>query len=220
MQVKQWAQMYDAGSIPSISEQTTFLASLSTWFQSDQVARSKWRPMYGLWSGWVALACIVSSIAFVVVNKVTKARLIFAKRHASAIRVDNHARQTSPASDTDKYEENNDSSTVASEYVRQARSDYITLSLQFSMATILMAISEIMLLWVTIRGYDVHTNPDLLATALIVPPLAYLLQASVALGLIIVSQPHSRLRIRVNPVVLESRVSQIRTSPVSSELVV
>lgn len=71
--------------------------------------------------------------------------------------------------------------------VKQARWEHRSLSFQFGTAAILLIVSEVMLLWDTIYGYDIHLETNLLATALIIPPIAYLIQGTASLVLTIVS---------------------------------
>lgn len=184
-----YAVLYDQGLAPSMSEQGAFLQTISGLQSSVRQARKLWRPTFGLWSGWAALAGILSIIAFVAVSRVTKARLLYAQRqYASGFDT------TGEYDRSDIFQEKPvqpSTNRISSKIVSQARSDYITLSLQFGLAAVLLFVCEVMLLWDTIVGYDVHLKPDLLATAVIVPPIAYYLQATTTLGLIIVSLPYS-----------------------------
>lgn len=181
-----YAVLYDSQSAPSLAEQAVFLQTIQGLQSSVAEARSLWSPTFGLWSGWVALAGVLSIIAFVAVSRVTKARLIFAQRQCAG-----GFDMTSQHDSNDIFHEKPTHSVapLGSKIVSQARSDYITLSLQFGLAAVLLFICEVMLLWDTIVGYDVHLKPDLLATAVLVPPIAYYLQASTTLGLVIVSLP-------------------------------
>lgn len=168
-----------------MSEQAAFLKMIVDLQSSVNQARKLWSPMFGLWSGWVALAGVLAIIAFIAVSRVTRARLLYAqKQYASGFDI------TPQYENSDIFHEKPlqpSSSRIGSKVVSQARSDYITLSLQFGLAAVLLFVCEVMLLWDTIVGYDVHLKPDLLATAVMVPPIAYNLQATTTLVLIIVS---------------------------------
>lgn len=179
-----YAALWEQQLAPSTAEQVTFLQVVARLQSSVKQARSLWSPTFGLWSGWVALAGVLSLVAFVAVSRVTKARLVFAQRQYAA-----DFDMTGQYDSGDIFQEKPrqaTSSPYISNIVSQARSDYITLSLQFGLAAVLLFVCEVMLLWDTIVGYDVHLKPDLLATAVMVPPIAYYLQASTTLGFIIV----------------------------------
>lgn len=190
-----YALLYDQDLAPTLSEQADFLQVVMGLQSSVDTARRLWSPTFGLWSGWVALAGVLSFIAFIAVSRVTKARLVFAQRQfASGHDI------TAQCDSSDIFHEKPSRPTtnsIRSPIVSQARSDHITLSLQFGLAAVLLFVCEVMLLWDTIVGYDVHLKPDLLATAVIVPPIAYYLHASMTLALIMVSrrrQPKTVLR--------------------------
>lgn len=181
-----YAVLYDNKTAPPLDEQVAFLKVVQGLQSAIAEARKLWSPTFGLWSGWVALGGILSIVAFVAVSRVTKARLMFARRqYASGFDMSHPTHDN-----TDIFHEKpirSENSPIGSKIISQARSDYITLSLQFGLAAVLLFICEVMLLWDTIVGYDVHLKPDLLATAVLVPPIAYLLQATTTLALIIVS---------------------------------
>lgn len=181
-----YAVLYNNKTAPPLDEQVVFLKIVQGLQSAIAEARKLWSPTFGLWSGWVALGGILSIVAFVAVSRVTKARLMFAQRQYASGFDMSHP----PHDNTDIFHEKpirSENSPIGSKIISQARSDYITLSLQFGLAAVLLFICEVMLLWDTIVGYDVHLKPDLLATAVLVPPIAYLLQATTTLALIIVS---------------------------------
>lgn len=179
-----FAVFYANQSAPALGEQTSFLQVVQGLRSSVHEARVLWRPTFAVWSAWCAVAGILSIVAFIAVNRVTKARLDFArKQYARDFDTSNQQNTV----DIFQEKPHNAKAPLGSRALYEARSDYITLSLQFGLAAVLLLICEVMLLWNSIVGYDIHVKPDLLATAVLVPPIAYFLHSSTSLGFIIVS---------------------------------
>lgn len=129
------------------------------------------------------LAVIISIPTFVAVYRVTRTRVTLAQKHFGFDTVD------SGVVELDEFRKSSNSRAARSQHaaIAQARSEHYNLCIQFASASVLLLAAGAALLVDVILGWQVHTNPTLLATALLIPIMAYALQASVALVLIIVS---------------------------------
>lgn len=68
--------------------------------------------------------------------------------------------------------------------IEKARFDHYNLCIQFGSGALLMLISEVVLLFDVVLGWKIHKDPTLLASSLLVPMLAYSIQATISTVLI------------------------------------
>lgn len=70
--------------------------------------------------------------------------------------------------------------------LRQARFEHYNLCFQFGGAAVLLVLCFGMLLFDCIKGWEVHTDPNLLALALLIVMIAYYAQSTPTVALILV----------------------------------
>ena len=173
------AAAYSAAGV-SAQAQGALLKGFAQLKALDADAESKWVPVFGTWAFFVGCASVLAVMTFFAVRSVTKARLAILESHHTQSFDEGMAERNTRA--PRRMDRN------ARTAMLQAKFDHYNLCFQFGSAAVLLIIAFGLLLFDCIKGWEVHTNPVMLALALLIIMLSYFAQATPTVALIMVNR--------------------------------
>ncbi|CAD6567698.1 MAG: hypothetical protein CYPHOPRED_002002 [Cyphobasidiales sp. Tagirdzhanova-0007] len=181
--IQAFATNYAEGIVPAVAQQAAFLESIVVTASRTATAAARWRPVFCMWLVFGIIAFVIASVAFFGIVRVTSTRLQLVRQQLADSEHDSGNFELDESQRWDKKQEHNPRQSAA---IKQARSEYYSLSVQFAAGAILFLACDAVLFIDVVIGWKTHTNRDLLAATLLPPSFAYLTQgtASVILTLV------------------------------------